>query len=681
MKLAGESNPTAVGRFWVIHVIGSTFYIKGSPVIPSPPECHIPCDGSACDVDIICTWTVSDPDNSLIQTLHWANYNSTATGHTAIIQRNDFTSPSKLQVWVQTQNRDGTVSKSEMVIFYTENLYKSPRPKIVSSSQDPIEIQWRSLCENLGEEQCEVRYRTEIEKAWVQQDEGGVSGSYMLNNAEPSRNYSFQIRCKCGAYLMSDWSEALVIRSAERVPIGKLDIWKDCKKLDKVTDCVLVWKKLPMFEARGHILGYKITLYYNDGSIMDLNEPVAKSKSLICNAVQCFHNSSLMDVKSVVMCAYNALGETEPSHLILQTSVAIAAHKVLDLKMRENNITISWSRTWSTDNMKEFVVQYKEAGTPLGRGLDWVRIDISTKTITIKGKFKKYTAYQVSMFTVANHTTRLYCTDVTHYVQGKPTRVPLFKVDSYGTTNVTLSWKTVLMSVHNGVIPYYQIGFGNNVYNVSGYPQMENRTYVLTNLAEDHDYEVWIKAVNQAGPGPNTTVQFKTLSTDNIGRFICLFLTLFGAVVLLLLVSLLVLAKRKTYPAALSCLFEKVPDPHNSNILKEIGNQIHGFCIPKEHVEQHPKMSTIEVVNSCVFNSKLDHDPCDWADEVEEPEEKEHKTSCGCRKQEYSKMIDSDKEKNEEDTDTCSSSSEEDSAGYEQHFMPTKEDMMELNQQ
>uniref|UniRef100_A0A3B4BF09 Fibronectin type-III domain-containing protein n=1 Tax=Periophthalmus magnuspinnatus TaxID=409849 RepID=A0A3B4BF09_9GOBI len=513
--------------------------------------------------------------------------------------RNYFTSHSELRVWIQTQDQDGTVFNSKTVSFNT----------MFISSQHRSSFYGKSLCISP-----------------FQQKEGGVSGSYTLNNPEPCTNYSFQVRCACGTSMMSGWSKVHVIRSAERAPIGKLDIWRDCDMLRPSSNCVLTWKRLPMSQARGHILGYNLTLYYNNGTNSVLNMSAAESVCMICNEVQCYHNSSLKDVKFVSFNAYNALGMTAPSHLAVQTP---GIHiKAIDLKMNRNNLSVSWNATWISDNISEFVVQYKEAGSPLGKGLDWVRVNTR--------QFKNYTAYQVSVFTISYTLSK----------EVLPAKVPLFKVLTYGTTHVTLLWETVLMSVHN-------------VYNVSAYPQMENRTFTLTNLTEDHNYKVWIKAVNQAGSGPNTTVLFKTQDTENIGMKELNYT--FSNIIFFVV-------KNKTCPIAF--LDKKIPDPHNMLCFVSF--------IDNPATEQHPKMSIIEIVNISqrAFTSKMaDQMNCDIGDNI--VEEGRQKTQCGSGKEEYSKMIDSDEDKNEEeeDNDTCSSSSGGDHAGYEQHFMPTELDI------
>lgn len=50
--------------------------------------------------------------------------------------------------------------------------------------------------------------------------------------------------------------------------------------------------------------------------------------------------------------------------------------------------------------------------------------------------------------------------------------------------------------------------------------------------------------------------------------------------------------------------------------------------------------------------------------------------------EEYSKMVDSDEEKDKvgaEDSDDCSDSSEDFTSGYEKHFMPTVREILEVS--
>lgn len=119
------------------------------------------------------------------------------------------------------------------------------------------------------------------------------------------------------------------------------------------------------------------------------------------------------------------------------------------------------------------------------------------------------------------------------------------------------------------------------------------------------------------------------------------------------------------------------------------------ICIPV--YEPHPKISLLEVVEiqPWAFKSSLEEttdtdrltrpvvgDGClqmDCQDDQREEAVTEecHRTDHRYRREEYSKMVDSDEERDRED---CWSSTEEEqlTSGYEKHFMPTAFEILEV---
>ncbi|XP_029996055.1 interleukin 12 receptor, beta 2a, like isoform X2 [Sphaeramia orbicularis] len=670
----------------------------GRPVPPSHVSCHIPCNENSCDVDIHCFWDQPDLQPNTTYSLHWESAGREKSGNSSngLIQREHFSSHSKLRVWVQAKNQYGSEKSPEVVFNNTADIIKPHPPKDILSYQEPLEIEWKSTCEQLqlSVGNCEVRHQAETDQAWIQ-DEGGISANYALENSQPCTVYAFQVRCACNIGLMSDWSETHRIKRAERAPIGKVDVWRDCGISPTSSDCILTWKRLPISHACGDILGYEVRLFYNSSTEKLLNEPAAEPMvHLVCDEMQCHLNYSLKGVSSVNVSAYNALGATFPTHLDLPMSGEENNDQAIELEMKEKSLTVSWDVTSQlSDNLKEYVVQYKQAGSPLGEGFDWVRVEKSQRTGVFKGQFKKYTPYQVSLFTeLHSGKGRYLSSNIAHFVQGSPSRVRSFKVLSSSSTHVTLFWEPVLMSKQNGVTPYYQIGVNQqNVYTVSAYPQHKNRTYELPNLTQGQEYEAWIRAVNGAGPGPNTTTHFNTERNEAY-----LIIVLWAIVVIVIIIPLAVLVFFRC-PLVPSFLHEKVPDPRNSHIFCQMTHQSNDFlpwiCIPVH--EPHPKISLLEVVEIPPWASRSPQETTSQTDGLTRPlvgngnnetdnalpEESEtihHKYG----REEYSKMVDSDeerdKENEEEGADSWSCTEEDLLSGYEKHFMPTVLEILEV---
>lgn len=56
--------------------------------------------------------------------------------------------------------------------------------------------------------------------------------------------------------------------------------------------------------------------------------------------------------------------------------------------MNEENLKVSWNLpSQLSDTLKEYVVQYKQAGSPLGQAFDWVKVNKSQAAAFFKGLF------------------------------------------------------------------------------------------------------------------------------------------------------------------------------------------------------------------------------------------------------------------------------------------------------
>lgn len=692
--------------------------LAGPPVPPSRPKCYIPFDEKTDSVDINCSWeTRPDPQIPTNYSLHWEPAN-TEEGHgisgtslNGLIHRELFSNHGELRVWVQAKNQHGS-AKSEEAVFNPADIMKPPPPKIHLSHQDTLEIEWSHPCDHLqlSVGPCRVQYRTEADQVWFE-EKVGIGSSYTFDSPQPCTVYEFQVSCACGTGLTSDWSASLRIRSTEMAPVG-LDIWQDCGTSPASFDCVLIWKNLSVSQACYFILGYEVIVSYKNGTAMLVNVSATEPRGqLVCDELQCQFTSSLKDVSSVSLSAYNAHGTTVPSYLATPIQDIEKNEQDIHLKMDEEYLTVSWDLpSQLSDNLKEYVVQYKQAGYPPGQGFDWIKVNKSQTTGIFKGHFKKYIPYQVSLFTVSNSSKFRHLSSAIGYsLQGTPSGVPSFKVYSIAATSVTLQWEPVPLLKQNGVILYYQIGVDRqNVYNVSASPQHENRTFELPRLSPGQEYEVWIRAVTVAGPGANATASFKTKHREDFDNLI---LTLLGIIILVLICCFLYSVCRgenKVCPLVHPCFNEKVPDPRNSHIFRQMKHQINDplawICIPV--YEPHPKISLLEIVEiqPRAFKSSLEKtsdpegltrlvvgDGCTQFDCQDDQGEDAviaecHRTDHRFGREEYSKMIDSDEERDkqqqeeEEDTGDCWSSSEEEPfpSGYEKHFMPTALEVLEV---
>lgn len=627
---------------------------------------------------------------------------TSSTGSSGTINREHF-SYGELSVWVEAKNDHGS-NKSEVVVLNVADIIKPPPPKVTLRLQKSIDIEWNSFCNELqlSVGTCDVRHRIEVDQIWLEHD-GGFSTMYRIENPQPCTVYEFQVRCACGTALTSDWSAIQSIRSVEKNPEGKTNIWWDCLE---GFNCALTWENLAVSQTCS-VQGYNVSLFYKNGSAVFTTE----ESDQLCDEMRCHLNTSLKDVSSFNVSAFNAHGATQPSHLVLpKRSIACQEthmskednKKAINLKMNEVNLTVSWNlSSWPSDNLKEYVVQYKQVGCPPGKGFAWVRVKENQTTAFFKGDFKNGTRFNVSLFSVSHSMEVHQLSSVIGYsLEGIPAEVSLFKVSSIGATQVTLKWELPPESKQNGMILYYQIGIGKQlVYNVSA------QNHKFSDLSPGQKYEVWIRAVSAAGPGANATTTFKT-PQDEKNVYLIPAVLIPVSVVLVALICLFVSfcicnGEKKVCPWMTPCLYEKVPDPSNSHIFRQMKHQLNDslawICIPVN--ESHPKISMLEVVEKQpeVFVSSPEKtsdndelttsvlgDGCSKTD-CQDDQSEDAIAKLGGRanhrygRKEYSKMVDSDEERDKEEVgDDCSSEEEQCTLGYEKHFMPTASEILEV---
>ncbi|XP_029365342.1 interleukin 12 receptor, beta 2a, like isoform X2 [Echeneis naucrates] len=691
---------------WLLSILllnlPSCFVSAGTLASSSRLDCYFPCTEESCDTNIHCDWDPRlDTRNPTNYSLHWSpsiikGSETSKTNSSGIIDREHFANHGKLCIWVEATSQQDSV-KSHEGCFNLTHIMKPPPPKIKLMRQMAIEIEWDSFCNELQDSvgSCDYRYRIEGDQVWIQ-EEGIFVHSHEIGSPLPCRIYELQVRCACKMGLKSDWSTIHRIRSAEMKPFGKPDIWWDYGISPARSNYTLTLKNLAKSQTCS-VQGYEASLLYNNGTVVHTN-----LSGLLCSDLLCYLNASFKDVRLLNVSAFNAHGATEPSPLLMPISGEEKDEQILNLTMNEANLTVSWNQpSQHTDNLKEYVVQFKQAGCPPGKGFGWVKVLKNQTTAFLKGHFEKYTAFKVSLYSVSDSLEVHHLSSAIGYsLEGTPPSVQFFEVVSITPTQVTLFWKPAPLSEQNGMIRYYQIGLDKqNVDNVSASTQHENGTFQLKHLTPGQEYKVWIRAVTGAGPGGNYTVTFKTMPDGNYVLRVTLLAVIFLVVISIFFSLCCYFGINKVCPMA-TCFWEKVPDPSNSHIFKQKKHQMNEsfdwICISFH--EKHPNISMLEIVETLTPQPRdfipsaekksnpdglikpLLEDGCSHMDaqddQIEDATKQSANTGPRHGRKEYSKIVDSDEEK---DKDDCLNSADDEvTSGYERHFMPTASEIMQV---
>ncbi|KAJ8246232.1 hypothetical protein GJAV_G00265290 [Gymnothorax javanicus] len=592
----------------------------------------------------------------------------------AVIPRREIRMEHPMSVWVVTRNGLDS-ERSEKYTFHTGDIKRPPAPVItdhIAHSTD-LEILWDFKCPparspiTMFDITCKAQYCREDQDSWTEGEEV-AQDRHLLEGIQAFSKYVFRVRCACprNHQLFSEWSGNYTAQTTEAAPIGFLDVWIDSRKMDQA----VVWKELPAPMAGGRVLGYLVAVERAGGSRTVLNVSaqelgVRESGSTGLKPC-CRHPLSLQGVTAVAVSAYNSQGKTNFTRLVLPMTENPAPGLLsVSSVIGKGEFNVSWDPpSHLTQTIREYIVQQEEVGLNFARDLDWIWTNKTQRNIILKGDFRNYTAYNLSLFGVINGRGCLLDSVIAYMLQGVPPAVPKIQVSQISSSGVTLSWEHIPLSQRRGVIQRYRLGQGNHTGTEPNTPKHPTSvpgtctSLQIFGLQPSQTYQFWIAAVSEAGVGPKQFVIFSTLNHTGDHFFTLLVLpALFGLFFIFLLYS----HWKALYSVFPLWCHEKVPDVTNSKLLLQIQTPISTW--PSCKMESDPELCLLELVEALPLEREPGDGERERTEELEEEGEgggsmKElvGRKSEECYKQERSNAI-------EEGSQFYSD--------YEKHFMPS----------
>ncbi|XP_057203139.1 interleukin 12 receptor, beta 2a, like [Triplophysa rosa] len=670
------------------------------PNPPSRPNCSIE---DLEERDIHCNWSSSNkPRRPTIYTLHWQdftgrsiNFRESEKEH-AIIKREEYTEDAPIKVWVTARNVLGT-AKSHEYEFNTGHIIRPDTPNITYHTSQPLEIFWEMECETEGESdmKCQVQYHADDDMDWTEVDDYQLS--FLLEDPRPFTDYQFRVHCRCKdeQEVMSHWSSVYSVRTPPAAPIGTLDVWSDCAPNSETTFCNVFWKEMPVSQARGEVNNYIVTLKLENGTesrqVTRQRRDTESQRSAEQGCGRLGRFPLLAGVMGVFVSANTSMGISDPTFIAFPVLGQSTPGVNLSVTEMNGKLMVSWSApSGFSENIQEYVVQHVSVEPSHPPCLNWVRVNKTRSFVTLTGKFRNYTAYNVSLFAVIRNSSTFLKSAVAYTLQGVPPEVPKFNVKNISHSSVTLIWSHIPVHASKGVILQYSVGLNEDtVVNVSS----DRTSYQMSELQPAQQYQAWVSAVTAAGEGARSITTFST--ADKSGYVATTLLAVFIVVplfALILLVALLFVFR--SHVATLFC--GVIPDPTNSKSFKHANIQ-HvwpGLFSPSE---SELKISELEVLENLISIAvtpttettleKVDTEPqqdqipdgvhrkVEDREKIEESVEPKREIIAerdGWRK-DYSEMVDIDEDEggggdDEEDEEWVEQHCFSD---YERHFMPT----------
>uniref|UniRef100_A0A672R0V8 Interleukin-6 receptor subunit beta-like n=1 Tax=Sinocyclocheilus grahami TaxID=75366 RepID=A0A672R0V8_SINGR len=560
------------------------------PSPPSRPDCAI----EDLEVeDIYCSWTKSnEPMIPTVYTLHWKDYDGNvksreSSSESAVINRAEYMKSAYTTAWVTAKNVLGS-AQSENSVFDTGCIKRPDPPYDINLTSAPLEFIWDMDCDIMGplDKSCQVQYHENNHMDWIEVDDCQVM--FVLEDPQPFTQYSFRVRCHCGheEKVMSYWSSVYSVRTPPAAPVGQLDVWSDCAPNSDKSSCKVYWKEMPLSQARGEIISYVVMLKLENGTQVTMQwrdteslHPAEQS----CLQLRCFPLKP--GVMGVFVSANTSVGTSDPTFMPFAVRGQTTPEVNLSVMGENQTLLVSWSvQRQFSESVLEYVVQH--VSVVPHSCLNWVRVNRTQRSVTLKGDLRNHTAYNVSLFAVFNNHSTFLKSVIAYTLEGVPPKVPQIHVKNISHSSATLIWSPIPVNESKGVILHYLVGIKETGSKISS----DRTSALLSELQPAQQYQVWVSAVSAAGEGARSFFIFSTNEKDSDVKTI-LFAVFIPLLMFLVLVCVFTLVCKTTR----CCV--TIPDPINSKTFKHMNFQ-HAWprlCSPSELTL---KISELEIVEN-----------------------------------------------------------------------------------
>ncbi|XP_039626412.1 interleukin 12 receptor, beta 2a, like isoform X1 [Polypterus senegalus] len=635
--------------------------------------------------ELQCSWEYSPgtPDDTnftfhLNSRYEWS-LNITARNTSVTVQRFHYIIYHNVQVWLSTSDAAEEYS-SEIFSFDTSRIDKLPPPNIteMDAEHSLISVLWYFPCNEVQERNCRLRYRADGD-SWTEVDGEDVGIEYNLEDPQPYTLYWFQVRCTCNGNVWSDWSEASSVRSMEESPVGPLDVF-----IDLTDSPALVWKTLPMNQARGKILGYVVRFTGTDGINVIINSTM---EDFNCSSEkeeeqQRWNSRQICNVPfpenwtgTASIIAFSAAGKTKPTELLFTGLDPLAP---ADLRVhvvdtpQGKGFTLSWRPPPAVPSrfLQEYLVQSRQLAKGQCSSLEWKRLNMNSTSTTLNGDFKPFVPYVVSVFAVYTEGISHPASCLAYADEAAPSAGPPLSSFSVTTSTINVSWEEIPLIHRKGFIHVYRLAWGKVQLGITPVREhmvnVSQRWYVIKDLNPKEKYQIWVCGITNGQEGKCSTRTHimigDAFNQGLLGLFAFMFL-----VFIMLIVAMTFHQKIREWACPLIPVwcYQKVPKPVNCQPDLEDDSHHHiNFMSTALGSSLGNILTDLEVVERPVTTE----DPT-LSETAEEEDDELHK--------DYSMMNNSDfvpiSQLPEEEAMDCDWKPV--ISGYEKHFMPSPDEI------
>ncbi|XP_017365257.1 granulocyte colony-stimulating factor receptor isoform X1 [Cebus imitator] len=509
-------------------------------------------------------------------------------------------------IWVQAENALGT-SMSLQLCLSPMDVVKLEPPMLRTLDPNPeapppepgcLHLCWEPWKPGLFiNQKCELRHKPQRgDASWALVGPlPSEAFQYELCGILPATTYTLQIRCIRWPLpgLWSNWSPNLELRTTERAPTVRLDIWWRQRQLDPRT-VQLFWKPVPLEEDSGQIQGYLVSWRPSGQAAAIL--PLCNTTELSCT----FHLPS--EAQEVTLEAYNSAGTSLPSPVAFSESRGPALTRLHAMSRDPHSLWVGWELP--SPQPQGYVIEWGPGPSSTSNSNKTWRMEQSGSItgFLLKENIRPFQLYEITV-------TPLYqdamgpSQHVYAYSQERgPSRAPELRLNHIGKTWAQLEWVPEPPELGKSPLTHYTI-FWTNAQNqfFSAILNASSSGFVLHGLKPASLYHVHLMATSKAGAVNSTVLNLMTLTPE--GSELHILLGLFG--LLLLLTCLCGTVWLCCSPNRKNPLWPNVPDPAHSSL---------GSWVPttmEEEAFQLPSLGTPPITKLTVLEEEKKQ-PVPW---------------------------------------------------------------------
>ncbi|KAM9475776.1 interleukin-6 receptor subunit beta [Clarias gariepinus] len=445
---------------------------------------------------------------------------------------------------------------SEDYTLSLKAISQPPRPVILSvnATETSLNVTWTRR--HWHSTKCQICYKASTTEQCtvlpIPEEEEELEILHVIDGLKPFSQYRLTVACSGNEGVWSDWSEEFQGMTLEAIPTAPPYVSFYVEPSDnrsKPQKIILIWRALEAKEARGVILGYKVTCTPTKQPGLNRTIHTQDQKAILeVTAGDCPYDLTVM--------AYNTAGLSPPTYLQVSAGVFQSLPKVKGLwaHSEASSLMIRWET--AAVNVSEFAIEWFSTNDVASK--QWRRLNGSTFSTVLTGDINPLKNYSITVYSLYGTLCAPPETIQASLEHGTLLEIVQLQPVNVTKASITVQWVWQKQSSTRNVLQYRLVLSGAQKSNsLVVFPHQWQHSFL--NLQTNTKYTVSIYGETTSGNFSKANIEFTTLrfESDEIIK------AAVPVVLLILAFSIFSVLSRTVYK---NYFFPKIANPGHSLI-------------------------------------------------------------------------------------------------------------------